>query len=336
MSRRRTLIIAEVGVNHNGSMDAAKKMITAAAVAGADVVKFQTFTANSIVTKGAEKAVYQKETTGSDESQHEMIKKLELDKEAHLELIVYCEQKGIDFLSSPFDHKSIDMLDELGLKRFKIPSSEITNLPYLRHIGSIGKPIIMSTGMSTLAEVQVALNILLEAGTEKEKITVLHCNTGYPTPMEDVNLKAMITMRDELGVAVGYSDHTLGIEIPIAAVALFAAVIEKHLTLDRTLPGPDHATSLEPDELKAMVIAIRNIEIAMGDGVKEPSPSERENIDVMRKSIVAGKSIKTGNLFSDENLTVKRPGSGLSPMKWDELIGTRSKQDFNLDELIEI
>jgi N,N'-diacetyllegionaminate synthase len=331
-----TIIIAEAGVNHNGSIDSAKKLIEAAVEAGADLVKFQTFKAEALVTRTADKAEYQKNLTGKSESQYEMIKKLELDKEAHLELIAHCKQKRIEFLSSPFDHKSIDLLSELGLKRFKIPSGEITNLPYLRHIGRMGKPIIMSSGMATLEEVCAAVNILMEAGAEKEQITILHCNTEYPTPMEDVNLQAMLTMRDELGVSVGYSDHTLGIEIPVAAVALGATVIEKHFTLDRTLPGPDHAASLEPHELKTMVSAIRNIEKAMGDGVKKPSFSEVKNIPIARKSIVAKKPIKKGERYSEENITVKRPGMGTSPMKWDELVGKKSKGNFEPDDLIVI
>jgi N,N'-diacetyllegionaminate synthase len=263
-----------------------------------------------------------------------MIKKLELNRFAHEKLIGYCKQKNIQFLSTAFDHDSIDLLAELNIPFYKIPSGEVTNLPYLRHIGSMGKPIVMSTGMARLAEVRVALNVLVESGAEKNKITILHCNTEYPTPMKDVNLWAMLTIRDELGVKVGYSDHTLGIEVPIAAVAMGATVIEKHFTLDRTLPGPDHAASLEPKELKAMVIAIRNIEKAMGDGVKKPSPSEQKNIPIVRKSIVAKKPISKGELFSDNNLGVKRPGTGLSPMLWDEIIGSLATKDFKLDELI--
>jgi len=328
------LIIAEAGINHNGSLKTAHKLIDAAVDAGADVVKFQTFSAEAVVSKGAAKAAYQKETTDAGESQYEMIRKLELDKEAHIELIAYCEQKGIEFLSSPFDHKSIDLLGELGLKRFKIPSGEITNLPYLRHIGSLGKPIILSTGMATLKEIEAALVILEKVDTHREQITVLHCNTEYPTPMEDVNLNAMLTIRDKLGVRVGYSDHTLGIEIPIAAVAMGATVIEKHFTLDRKLPGPDHRASLEPTELKAMVKAIRNIEKAMGDGGKRPSPSEKKNIPIARKSIVAKRPIKKSDSFTEENLTVKRPGTGISPMEWDNIIGQVSKNFFESDSII--
>jgi N,N'-diacetyllegionaminate synthase len=264
-----------------------------------------------------------------------MLKKLELDQNAHEELINHCDQKGIRFLSTAFDHDSIDLLTELNVPFYKIPSGEITNLPYLRHIGRMDKPVVMSTGMATLNEVRAALNVLLEVGTEKDQITILHCNTEYPAPMEEVNLKAMLTMKDELGVAVGYSDHTLGIEIPVAAVALGATVIEKHFTLDRTLPGPDHLSSLEPDELEAMVSAIRNIEKAMGNGVKKPSSSETKNIPVVRKSIVAKKSIKKGERFSDENITIKRPGTGISPMEWDVYLGKSADREYQMDEVIQ-
>jgi N,N'-diacetyllegionaminate synthase len=333
---RKTIIIAEAGVNHNGSIELAKKLISVASNAKVDFVKFQTFITEDNITRNAEKAEYQKGHTDLDESQFEMIKKLELDKSAHDELIKHCEKEGIRFLSTAFDHDSIDLLDELNILLFKIPSGEITNLPYLRHVGRMGKPIIMSTGMSTLDEVRDALNILIESGAEKEQITILHCNTEYPTPMKDVNLKAMLTIRDELGVNIGYSDHTLGIEVPIAGVAMGATIIEKHFTLDRALPGPDHAASLEPEELKAMVAAIRNIEKAMGDGIKKPSPSETKNISVARKSIVAKMPIKKGELFTEENLTVKRPGTGLSPMGWDTILNQKSNFDFNTDELIKI
>jgi N,N'-diacetyllegionaminate synthase len=328
------LIIAEAGVNHNGSMESAKKLIDVANKADADYVKFQTFTAETLVTQTADKAEYQKGLTGEDETQFEMIKKLELDKEAHAELIYYCEQKGIKFLSTAFDHASIQMLDKLDIPIYKIPSGEITNLPYLRHVGGMGKPIIMSTGMSSMEEVCDALKILLKAGAKKEDVTILHCNTDYPTPMEDVNLQSMLTIRKELGVNVGYSDHTLGIEVPIAAAAMGATVIEKHFTLDRALPGPDHAASLEPQELKDMVSAIRNIEQAMGDGIKRPSKSEKKNIPIVRKSIVAKRPIRKGELFSEDNLAVKRPATGLSPMLWDDLIGSKAVKDFNSEELI--
>jgi len=330
----RTLIIAEAGVNHNGSLKLAKKLIECAVTAEADFVKFQTFITENCITKNAEKAEYQHSSISDDETQFEMIKKLELDRASHEVLLEHCEKKGIRFLSTAFDHDSIDLLAELSIPLYKIPSGEITNLPYLRHIGRMGKPIIMSTGMATLDEVRDALSILLEAGAKKDKITILHCNTEYPTPMEDVNLKAMLTIRDEWGVNVGYSDHTLGIEIPIAAAAMGATVIEKHFTLDRTLPGPDHRASLEPDELKAMVDAIRNIERAIGNGVKQPSPSETKNIHIARKSIVAKKPIKKGERFSEKNLTVKRPGTGISPMEWDKLIGKTANKDYQPDDLI--
>ena len=334
MNRTKTTIITEAGVNHNGSIDLAKRMIDKAADAGADFVKFQTFTAEKLMTETAEKAEYQKGLTDQGESQFEMIKKLELKRSTHLELINYCKQKNIQFLSTAFDHESIEFLSELNVPFYKIPSGEITNLPYLHHVGRMEKPVVMSTGMATLEEVRAAMDILLEAGVKKDGLTILHCNTEYPTPIVDVNLKAMLTIRDELGVAVGYSDHTLGIEIPIAAVAMGATVIEKHFTLDRTLPGPDHAASLEPDELKAMVTAIRNIEKAIGSGEKKPSDSEKKNITVVRKSIIAKKPISKGEVFSENNLGVKRPGTGLSPILWDEIIGSRATKDFELDELI--
>ena len=314
MNKQSTIIIAEAGVNHNGSIDTAKKMIDVAAEAGADYVKFQTFKAETLVTKTAEKAEYQKSVTDKSDTHYNMLKKLELDKSAHFELIKYCKQKNIRFLSTAFDIESIELLVELDIPIFKIPSGEITNLPYLAHIGKIKKPIIMSTGMSTFADVNSALDILLQAGLEKDQITLLHCNTEYPTPMEDVNLKAMITLGKKLGVNIGYSDHTLGIEVPIAAVAIGAKVIEKHFTLDRMMSGPDHLASLEPDELKAMVDAIRNIERAMGDDIKKISKSEGKNINVARKSIVAKKKINRGELFTNDNLTVKRPGTSISPM----------------------
>lgn len=334
MNNQSIIIIAEAGVNHNGSIELAKKLIDVAAEAGADFVKFQTFKAETLVTQTADKAEYQKEITNTDETQFEMIKKLELDRNAHETLIEYCKQKDIQFLSTAFDHGSIELLAKLDIPFYKIPSGEITNLPYLRHIGRMSKPIIMSTGMSSLEEVRDALNVLIESGAEKEQITILHCNTEYPTPMEDVNLKAMITIRDELGVNVGYSDHTLGIEIPIAAAAMGATVIEKHFTLDRTLPGPDHAASLEPHELKKMVSAIQNIEKAMGDGIKKSSPSEIKNMSIARKSIVAKKPIKKGELFSEENLTIKRPGTGISPMEWENIISKVSNRAYEMDDLI--
>ena len=334
MKNKPTLIIAEAGVNHNGSLLLAKKLIDNAVEAGADFVKFQTFTAETLVTKLAAKAEYQKRESNIDENQFDMIKKLELDRSAHEELIDYCEIRGIQFLSTGFDKASIDLIVELNIPLIKIPSGEITNLPYLRHVGKIGKPIIMSTGMSSMNEVISALDILVKSGTKKDKITVLHCNTEYPTPMKDVNLNAMNTIKNRLGVSVGYSDHTLGIEIPIAAVAMGATVIEKHFTLDRNFDGPDHAASLELDELKSMVNAIRNIEKAMGDGVKQPSQSEKKNIETARKSIVAGKKIKKGELLTKNNLSVLRPSSGISPMKWDEVIGNVAGKEYKKDDLI--
>ncbi|MFH0709175.1 MAG: N-acetylneuraminate synthase [Pseudomonadota bacterium] len=330
----KVFIIAEAGVNHNGSIELAKKLIDVASISGADAVKFQTFKAEKLVSKNAQKADYQKQTTDSNESQFDMIKKLELDLDTHKELISYCKTKKIMFLSTPFDHDSIDMLHDLGLEIFKIPSGEITNLPYLRHIGSMGKQVILSTGMADMGEIEDALDILTEAGTKKENITVLHANTMYPTPMEDVNLKAMVTIGSTFDVAYGYSDHTLGIEVDIAAVAMGACCIEKHFTLDKTMEGPDHKASLEPDELKEMVKAIRNIERALGSRIKNPSKSETPNIQIARKSIVAKTVIKKGEMLSEDNLAVKRPGNGISPMRWDEIIGTIAHKDYQEDELI--
>ena len=327
-------IIAEAGVNHNGSIDLAYKLIDVAVESGADAVKFQTFKAENITSKNAPKAEYQKQTTDVSESQFDMLKKLELDVETHKELITYCKQKDIIFLSTPFDHESIDLLSDLGLQIFKIPSGEITNLPYLKHIGSLSEQVILSTGMSTLEEVGDALNVLTNAGTLKENITVLHANTMYPTPMEDVNLNAMLTIQKEFGLAVGYSDHTLGIEVDIAAVVMGASIIEKHFTLDKTMDGPDHEASLEPEKLKEMVTSIRNIEKALGSSEKKPSPSESVNIKVVRKSIFANQNIKKGDLLTDKSIAVKRPGGGISPMQWDEVIGTISSKDYNADELI--
>ena len=330
----KTFIIAEAGVNHNGSLELAKKLIDAACEAGADAVKFQTFKAVNLVSKKAQKAEYQKQTTDKHESQFEMIQKLELDKSDHNELMAYCQQKKIMFLSTPFDHESIELLSEMGLKIFKIPSGEITNLPYLRHIGSLNKQVILSTGMANLGEIEAALAVLIQAGTAKNNITVLHANTEYPTPMQDVNLKAMQTIGQAFDIAVGYSDHTLGIEVDIAAVALGACVIEKHFTLDKTMEGPDHKASLEPDELKAMVSAIRNIELALGSSVKQPSPSESKNKPIARKSVVAKTAIKQDDIFTKESLCIKRPGHGISPMRWDEIIGTKAQRDYAKDEVI--
>lgn len=334
----RVIIIAEAGVNHNGDFELAKRLIEAAAIAGADYVKFQTFKADKIVSKMAKKADYQERNINDgDHSQYSMLKKLEMPEEWHIKLIKYAKDQGIQFLSTGFDNESIDFLDHLGLQLFKIPSGEITNKPYLRHIAGKGKPVIISTGMANMDEIKAALDVLCENGISKDAITVLHCNTEYPTPMEDVNLKAMLTIQNELGVKIGYSDHTLGIEVPIAAVALGATVIEKHFTLDCTMPGPDHKASLEPDELKAMVNAIRNIEkVISGTGIKVPSLSEQKNIVIVRKSIVAARSIKKGELLIEKNLTVKRPGNGISPMLWDEILGQKAIKDFKLDDLIEI
>ena len=311
------------------------ELIDAASDAGADVVKFQTFKAEKLITQSAAKADYQLGTTDVQETQFEMIKKLELSYEMHQKLIAKCKEKGIRFSSTGFDLKSIDLLVDLGLDFLKIPSGEITNLPHLRHSASKKLPIILSTGMATLMEVEKALLILEDSGANKNQITVLHCNTEYPTPLEDVNLKAMCTIKEEFGVNVGYSDHTLGIEVAIAAVAMGATVIEKHFTLDREMEGPDHAASLEPNELKVMVTGIRNIEKALGDGIKKPSKSEEKNIPIARKSIVASKSIKEGEVFSEANLAVKRPGSGISPMRWDEIINQKAIKSYVVDQQIE-
>lgn len=333
---RKTLIIAEAGVNHNGDLELAKQIVKAAANAGADLVKFQTFTAERLAIDSAPKADYQNQTTDQKQSQFAMLRQLELTAEMHEQLIVYCSKQGIGFFSTGFDLQSVDYLASLGADRFKIPSGEITNLPYLRHVGAFGKPLILSTGMATLGEIEAALDACEIAGTPRSRVTVLHCNTEYPTPMSDVNLRAMCSIRDAFGVAVGYSDHTLGIEVPIAAVALGATVIEKHLTLDRNLPGPDHKASLEPDEFGAMVRAIRNIEQAMGDGIKRPSPSESKNKSIARKSLVAARSIKAGERFTPENLTAKRPGTGVSPMRWDKAMGRIATRDYGADEMIEL
>ena len=335
MKENKVFIIAEAGVNHNGSLDLAKRLIEIAVNSGADAVKFQTFKAENLVSKNAQKADYQKQTTDALESQFDMIKKLELDVETHKELIAYCQEKDIMFLSTPFDHESINLLSDLGLKIFKIPSGEITNLPYLRHIGSLGKKVVLSTGMSNLKEVGDALNILINAGTSKDNITVLHANTMYPMPMEDVNLNAMLTIQKEFDVAVGYSDHTLGIEVDIAAVAMGASCIEKHFTLDRAMDGPDHRASLEPEELKEMVNSIRNIEKALGSSEKKPSQSESVNIDIARKSIISKTDINKGDILDENNLCVKRPGNGISPMRWNEVIGTIAIKDYKKDTLIE-
>lgn len=333
----KTFIIAEAGVNHNGNLELAKKLIDVAKDAGADAVKFQTAKAERVVSKFAQKAQYQIQNTNNDsESQLEMIKKLILNDEAWAILSDYCKQKEIMFLSTPFDFESIDLLSSLGLEIFKIPSGEINNLPYLRKIGALNKKIILSTGMANLGEIETALNILTSSGTQREKITILHCNTEYPTPFCDVNLKAMQTLFDAFKLPVGYSDHTLGIHIPIAAVAMGACVIEKHFTLDCNMEGPDHKASLEPKELKEMVKRIREIEESLGNGIKQESPSEQKNKPIARKSIVAHRAIKKGEILSEKNLYVKRPAGGLSPMEWDRVIGSIAIRDFEEDEMIEL
>ena len=330
----KIFIIAEAGVNHNGDIEIAKKLVDKAAEAGADAVKFQTFKAENLVCKNAQKAKYQMETTDKGESQLDMLKKLELTRDMHKCLINYCSQRNIMFLSTPFDVESLHYLVQCNINIIKVPSGEITNYPYLKAVGQTGKRVIISSGMSNLKEVEEAIRILKDNGSKE--ITVLHCNTEYPTPYADVNLKAMLTLKEELGVNVGYSDHTQGIEIPIAAAALGASVIEKHFTLDKNMDGPDHKASLEPDELEAMVRAIRHIESALGDGKKEPSESETNNIEIVRKSIVAKCDIKYGEIFTEENLTTKRPGTGISPMHWNEIINQRAKRNFYMDELIEV
>ena len=331
----KTLIIAEAGVNHNGDINMAKKLIDIAAKAGADLIKFQTFNADRLVTQGAAKADYQILATNNTESQHGMLRKLELTEYMHRELIAHCASKDIGFFSTGFDVESIDLLVGLGQELFKIPSGEITNLPYLRHIGKLDKTVILSTGMSNMDEIEAAIKVLEDSGTHRSKITVLHCTTAYPVPMSDVNLRAMQSIQDKFNVAVGYSDHTVGIEIPIAAVALGATIIEKHFTTDRSLPGPDHKASLEPAELTAMIDGIRNIERALGDGVKRLMPSEITNLLIARKSIVASLPIKTGALFTEHNLTAKRPGTGISPMEWNKLLGSTANKDYLADELID-
>lgn len=333
----KTLIIAEAGVNHNGDMALAKELIAAAAQAGADLVKFQTFIAANIISRHAPKAEYQKGATDPQESQQEMVRKLELTRDNHVELIEECRKQGIGFFSTSFDMESIDLLEELGGSDIvKVPSGELTNLPYLRYLTRNRQHVLLSTGMANLGEIEAAITVMEQAGISRDHITVLHCTTEYPTPMSDVNLLAMSNIGKAFGVNVGYSDHTPGIEVPIAAVALGATVIEKHFTLDRNLPGPDHRASLEPNELKTMVQGIRNIEKALGDGIKRPSPSELKNKPIARKSIVAVRPIKAGEAFSEENITAKRPGTGISPMCWDDVIGRTANRDFSEDELIEL
>lgn len=334
MRNNSTFIIAEAGVNHNGSFELAKKLVDKAVWAGADCIKFQTFNSKNLVSKNAQKAEYQKKTTDSSESQLDMLKKLELSKEEFVELRDYCNQKEIMFLSTPFDLESIDFLASIGVKTWKIPSGEITNYPFLRAIGKRKESVIMSTGMCTLDEVRDTIKVLKDFGTTD--ITLLHCTTEYPAPYDSVNLNAMLTLQNEFAFKVGYSDHTNGIEIPVAAVAMGATVIEKHFTLDKNMEGPDHKASLEPDELKQMVQSIRNVEAALGDGIKKPSEAEKKNIAIARKSIVAACEIKKGEIFTEENLTAKRPGNGISPMNWAEVLGKIAKRDFSEDELIEL
>lgn len=326
---KKVFIIAEAGVNHNGSIELAKQLVDKAVFAGVDCVKFQTFKAENLVNKEAKKADYQVNNTGNNDSQLNMLKKLELSFEDFVELKKYCDDKGIMFLSTPFDHESIEFLASLNMPIFKIPSGEITNLPYLRKINSYKKEVILSTGMATIDEIQEALNILKDC-----KVKLLHCTTEYPCPYESVNMCAMLTLKEKFNLPVGYSDHTQGIEVPIMAVSMGATVIEKHFTLDKNMEGPDHKASLEPQELKAMVDSIRNIEKAFGDGEKEPQEAEKKNIAIARKSIVAKCDIKKGEILSEENLTVKRPGNGISPMKWDEIIGTVAYKDYIEGELL--
>lgn len=333
---KHIIIIAEAGINHNASMEMARRMVREAARAGADYVKFQTAVPELVISSIAPKAEYQKETTGEGESQLDMCRAIHLPLSAYAELAELCREEGIGFMSTPFDLVSINTLAPLGMEYWKIPSGEITNLPYLRKIASKGGKVILSTGMSTLDEVETAVSVLEKGGIPRHDVILLHCTTQYPTPMEDVNLRAMDTLATLGCGGIGYSDHTLGIEVPIAAAARGAAVIEKHFTLDKNLPGPDHRASLEPAELKAMVDAVRNIEVALGTGVKTAAPSEVANINVARKSIVAARDIKCGETFTEENITVKRPGGGINPMLWDDVIGKRASRDFAYDTLIEI
>jgi N,N'-diacetyllegionaminate synthase len=335
LEMNHTLVIAEAGVNHNGDLKLAFQLVEAAAQAGADVVKFQTFQAQELATGQADKAAYQTETTGEEESQLAMLRKLELTFEQHFQLIDHCQFCGIEFLSTAFDSPSIDLLASLSLKRWKIPSGEITNHSYLCKIGSLNQPVIISTGMANLGEIEAAIDVLEQANTRRDQITVLHCTTEYPAPLDEVNLRAMETIARSFGVAVGYSDHTVGISVPIAAVALGATVIEKHLTLDRTMNGPDHLASLEPDQFAAMVEGIRAIECALGDGIKRPTASERINLPIVRKSLVAARAIQVGEPFSVENITAKRPGFGISPMHLDSLLSRKATRAYAPDDLIE-
>lgn len=328
----RVYIIAEAGVNHNGSLDLAMKLVCEAKRAGADAVKFQTFIAKNSLTSRAKKAEYQRIATGGDEDQLQMVKKLELKFDDHLILIDYCRQLDIDFISTAFDNDSIEFLKTISMPYWKIPSGEIVNLPYLRLIGSLGSPILLSTGMATLGEVECAIDILMASGTKREQITVLHCTTEYPAPMDEVNLKAMVSMGQAFGVSIGYSDHTEGIVVPIAATVLGARVIEKHLTLDKKMEGPDHRASLEPEEFKSMVSGIRSIEVALGHGIKIVMPSEYVNRPIVRKSIVAARSIKKGSVISEKDIITKRPGTGLSPMEWDRIVGSIAMRNYEIDE----
>lgn len=329
----KVLIIAEAGVNHNGNLDLALKLVDEAKKFGADIIKFQTGVLDRVVSKYAPKAEYQKRETGADESQKEMGKSITLPLEAFDTIKAHCEEVGIEFLSTPFDTVSIDYLHNLGVRLWKVPSGEITNLPYLRKIAQTGMDVILSTGMSTMDEIRDGLKVLRDNGAGK--ITLLHCTTEYPAPLSDVNLKAMLTLKEEFNVEVGYSDHTKGIEVSLAAVAMGASVIEKHFTLDKNMEGPDHKASLEPHEFAELVRCIRNIEEAMGDGVKTPKESEIPNKIVARKSIIADKPIKAGEVFTEDNLTTKRPGNGISPMRWAEVIGKKATRDYEEDELID-
>jgi len=331
---KRTLIIAEAGVNHNGDISIAHKLIDAAVKAGADIVKFQTFKATNLASLSAPKARYQLLLTEEKETQQKMLKNLELKEESYYELIKHCEEVNIEFLTTAFDLESLSIINKFNLRRFKIPSGEITNYPYLKEIGSLGLPIILSTGMSRLDEIKDAINVLAESGHNKDELTILHCTTEYPAPIEEVNLNSMLTILNTFGTDIGYSDHTKGIEVAIAAVALGANVIEKHITLDNKMSGPDHQASLEPDLFKEMVKCIRNIEIALGDGIKKPAKSEIKNLGIVRKSLVAKKYIKKGEVFTEDNLTTKRPGTGINPMQWNKVIGTLSSNDFSPDEVI--
>jgi len=328
-------VIAEAGVNHNGNIDIARKLIDAAVAAGADAVKFQTFKAEKLVSKYAQKAEYQKQTTGNTESQLEMIKRFELSYNDHLSLVDYCSKRGIKFLSTAFDDDSIDFLKTIKMAYWKIPSGEITNLPYLRRVGSIASKVLLSTGMASLGEVEAAIEVLSKSGMQRDNITVLHCTTEYPAPFDEVNLKAMVTMGKAFSLAYGYSDHTEGIAIPIAAVALGASVVEKHFTLDKTMEGPDHKASLEPRELSEMVTAIRMVERALGDGVKRVTPSESKNRAVARKSIVAARKIAKGAVITEADITTKRPGNGISPMEWDNVVGSVATRDYDIDEALQ-